>query len=187
MTADRISDHTFRDRVRSVLSILLFAGCVGMGAAAVIRFQQNEPIAGWTFAIGALATVLGTAQYVGRVLPGILCLAAINSFSMSVSGHKLNQADTPVPRIESGIAAVLFVTAAAFSTRFLKSRTTYPDRLAILGSAISLMVGATKDSYFLPAAVGIFCCTGLARLASAAGSMLQRSASRERPGGDREC
>ena len=177
MTSDHVEPRSRGDGLTGVVPILLFFGCLGMGGAAVIRLQRGEFVAGWAIAAGAISLVFVAAPHLGRVLPGIFGVAALNSFVTLLSGHLLTKTSRPFPRVVSGTCVVLFLVTAVLSKRFEQSRTLITDRLAIAGAMASALIGTMSDSFILPAAVAMLCCIGGARLIAGPGSTRRRSAS----------
>ena len=183
MRSDLTSNRSWRQRATAVISILWFGASIGMGAAAAMRLRAGELATGAAIAAAALILVYFTAHYLGNILPGMLGLAAINSFAMLISGHRINRADLPAPRLESGIEAVLFLGAAVLSKRLIKSKITTVGRFAVLGAMTSLLIGITNDSYALPAVAAMLCFVGAAGVIQSHPSGRHPSSDRETEGG----
>lgn len=131
-----------------------------------MHFRQGHLAKASAMAAVAATLTFSTVSYWGPVLPGILGCGALNAFIMVLSGHLLNNAAKPVPRLVSALCAIMFLVAAVLSKRFVKSKWSLADRIALLGAMAFLVAGAMDEALFLGATAGMVCCIGLSWLVS---------------------
>jgi hypothetical protein len=118
---------------------------------------------GWIlFGVGLIVGATTVDKW-ARVLPGMFGMATLNGLLILISGHALNRADVPVPRLEGALLTVVMAGASAITGTFADRRLTHTDRAAYLGILacfVAMLAGVMTSvkRWEVPVGIGFIAC-----------------------------
>lgn len=125
-----------------------------MAAAVALIDEDRSSVGGWLLLVVSGIVLAMTAHRWIKALPGVLALGVVGGITTALSGHALNQPDSPISLPHSIFLIGFAATSAVVSSTFVQRRTSWMDRLLLSGFVAGILTGAVIERWMIACWLG---------------------------------